>query len=332
MHKRKLLEIDLKLFDGAAGGASAGEGAEGASAEVGSGLPKADNSGSSRRKSGAFDNVVFGKQDDDSASVDTSSAAESNGEGNANTSGISTTSNTLEERRKAFEDMINGEYKDLYAEKFQTAMNRRTKEAKSMERSLEAQKPIMDMLAQRYNIADGDAKKVLEALESDTAYWEEIAEAEGLTVEQYKAVKKLERENEQLRLAQERAQGQEAMQTKLNEWYSDGEKLKEIYPTFDLRAEAQNEKFISLLEAGISVKQAYELVHMEEIKNESARVAAQTVGQQMAARAKEKASRPKENGTSSQSAVVVMNDVNSLSDAALEEVARRVKRGEKINF
>ena len=332
MHKHKLLEIDLKLFDGTAGGASAGEGAEGASAQVDSGLPKADKSGSSRRKSGAFDNVVFGKQDDDSASADTSSAAESAGEGNANTSGISTTSNTLEERRKAFEDMINGEYKDLYAEKFQTAMNRRTKETSVMKESLEAQKPIMDMLAQRYNIADGDAKKVLEALESDTAYWEEIAEAEGLTVEQYKAVKKLERENNELRLAQERAQGQEAMQTKLNEWYSDGEKLKEIYPTFDLQAEAQNQSFLGLLEAGISVQQAYELVHMEEIKNATARAAAQTAGQQMAARVKEKASRPKENGMSSQSAVVVKNDADSLSDAELEEVARRVKRGARISF
>lgn len=329
MHKHKLLEIDLKLFDGAAGGASAGEGAEGATVQVDSSLPKADKSGSSRRKSGAFDNVVFGKQESAPVADDTSSAAESNGEGNANKSGVSTTSNTLEERRRAFEELIEGEYKDLFAEKFQTAMNRRTKETSIMKESLEKQKPIMDMLAQRYNIADGDAKKVLEALESDTAYWEEIAEAEGLTVEQYKAVKKLERENEQFR----RMQGQEAMYQQLNKWYEEGEKLKEIYPSFDLDVEAENNKeFVNMLKSGISVQKAYEVVHMDEIMNDTARAAAKTAGQQMAARVKEKASRPKENGTSSQSAVVVKSDVSNLTREDRAEIARRVQRGEHIKF
>ena len=330
MHKHKLLEIDLKLFDGTAGGASEGAGAEGATAEVDSGLPKADRSGSSRRnKSGEFDNVVFGKQDDDSASATSTPAAEGTGEGNTTTE---TSIISPEERKKAFEDLINGEYKDLYTEKFQKALNQRLKKVNGMEESLNAQKPIMDMLSQRYGITDGDAAKLLEAIESDNAYWEEVAEEQGLTVEQYKAVQKLERENAEFRRMQQMQQGEADAQRQLNEWYTQGEELKTLYPTFDLQAESQNRDFLDLLKSGVSVQKAYEIVHLEEIKQESARVAAQTAGQQMAARVKEKASRPKENGMSSQSAVIVKNDVSTLTRAERAEIVRRVQRGEKINF
>ena len=95
MHDYKLLKVDLKLFDGAAGGAAAGGGAagEGTAQAAEGALPKAEansRSGSSRRsKAGAFDNVVFGKQEDASVpETANSSVAGSNGEGNANKSGV----------------------------------------------------------------------------------------------------------------------------------------------------------------------------------------------------------------------------------------------------
>lgn len=67
MRKNKLLEIDLRLFDGAAGAPAGGESA-GAGAPQGNegALPKAEvrgrTGGSRRSRSGAYDNVVFGKQ------------------------------------------------------------------------------------------------------------------------------------------------------------------------------------------------------------------------------------------------------------------------------
>ena len=72
--------------------------------------------------------------------------------------------------------------------------------------------------------------------------------------------------------------------------------------------------------------------NMDEIKAGTARAAAETAGQQMAARIKEKAARPAENGTSSQSAVIVKSDVHSLTRAERMEIARRAQRGEKITF
>ena len=340
MREYKLLKVDLKLFDGAAGGAAAAGSAsgtvgEGASQAAEGALPKAENNrrpGSSRRaKTGAFDNVVFGKQGDDSGTeAAASSAAGSAGEGNANR--IETTSDSLEERRRAFDALIEGEHKEAFTEKVQQIINRRFKETKGMEQSLADQKPIMDILMQRYNVADGDAKKLLSAIEQDNIYWESAAEEAGLTVEQYKAMKKLERENAEFQRMRQRQQGEQAAQQKLAAWYAESEKVKELYPTFDFRKEAEDRDFLGLLRKGLSVQQAYEVRHMDEITANAARAAAQTAGQQMAAKIQTKAARPKENGTSSQSAVIVKNDVHALSKADRAEQARRALRGEKIRW
>ena len=329
-----LIDIDLRLFDGAAGAAPAG--GEGGAAQGNAGATaKAETngrSGSSRRSRTGESNVVYGIQEDASGpETTTSSDAGKNGQA-VSKSGVSTTSNTLEDRRKAFDAMIDGEYKDVFEERFQQAFNRRFKETKGMEQTITSQKPIMDMLMQRYKITDGDVSKLQTAIEQDDRYWSEAADEAGLTVEQYKAMQKLERENAELKLIRQRQQGEQAAQQKLNQWYAEGEKMKEVYPTFDFRTEAANRDFMGLLKSGLGVQQAYELVHMEEIKAAAAKSAAQTAGEQMKARIQNKASRPSENGTSSQSAVITKSDVHSLSRQDRAEIARRAQRGEKIRF
>lgn len=337
MRKFKLLKVNLRLFDGAAGAGAAGDGGAGAAQAAEGALPKAETNqkpGSSRRaKTGAFDNVVFGKQGDDSAAeATTSSVAGSKGEGNAK-SGIETTSDTLEARRQAYREFVeNPDNKDIHTEELQRVINRRFKETKGMEKSLADQQPIMDRLAQRYNITDGDASKILAAIEEDTSFWEGVAEEAGLTVEQYKAMKQLEQENAEFHRMRQRQQGEKAAQEKLAAWYAESEKVKELYPSFDFRQEATDRDFLGLLRAGVSVQKAYEIRHMEEIKANAAKVAAQTAGAQMAAKIQTKAARPKENGTSSQSAVIVKNDVHSLSKEDRAEQARRAMRGEKIRW
>ena len=336
-----LLKLDLQLFNGAAAGAggAAGDGGAAPAAQqtTESALPKAEikgtRGGSRRGNTGAYDNVVFGKQDAaEETAVTTGSDAGNQAEGNGNKSGISTTSDTLEAKRKAFQELIDGEYKDIYAEQFQLAFNRRFKEVKGMEQNLSDQKPILDMLMQRYNIADGDMKKLQTALEEDSSYWQEAADKEGLTVEQYKAMQKLQRENAELQKLRQRQQGEQQAQQQLAKWMQEAEGMKTLYPGFDLRAEIANREFQGLLRSGIPVQKAYELIHMDEIKEAAARSAAQATSAQMTAKIKSKAARPSENGTSSQSAVIVKNDVGNLSRADRAEIARRVQRGEKITF
>lgn len=329
--------FDLQLFNGAAAGGAAAAPAGEAAAPQASGveMPKAETNrrpGSSRRgRSGDFDNVVFGKQEDAPADETAAPAAGEQGQGKANKSGVTTTSDTLEARKQAYRDFIGSEeYKDLHTEELQRVINTRFKETKGMEKTIADQKPVMDLLMQRYKV--DDVSKLMSALEQDNRYYEEAAEEAGLTVEQYKAMQKLERENAELKQMRQRQLGEQQAQQQLAKWYQEGEKVKQLYPSFDLRAEAANRDFMGLLKAGLSVQQAYETVHLDEIKAAAERAAAQNAGMQVVAKLQQKSARPLENGTSSQSAVTIRNDVSKLTRAERAEVARRAARGDKITF
>lgn len=325
---KRTFKVDLQLFNdgGAVGGA---EGSAGVATEN---APKVETktSGSNRRsKSGAFDNVVFGKQEGTTANGATSPVTEGTPTGAGKTD-VSTTSDTLEARRKAYNDLINGEYKDLDQERFQQVFDKRFKEVKGIEANLAAQKPIIDRLMARYGV--DDIAKLDKALTEDTEYWERVAEEKGMTVEQYHAMEKLKRENAELNAIRERQRGQQQYQQQIETWYKEAEKVKELYPSFDFKTETQNPEFLKLLRTGNSVEHAYKVLHFDELTNNAARVAAQTADAQAQARIKAKASRPSENGTSSQSAVIVKNDVSNLTRAERAEIARRVQRGDKITF
>lgn len=327
----KLLEIDLHLFDGAAGG---GDGSATADASAGSveSAPKTAKSigGSRRSKTGAYDNVVFGKQAD--AQADEGTSPDAGGDATGAASDVATTSNTREERMKAFDSFME-ENKDLYSERFQSDFNKRfNSEIKSNRDTITAQKPIIDMLLQRYSITDGDMAKLQSALEEDRSYWEAAADEAGLTVEQYHRMNQIERENAELKAMRQRQVADQQANAQMNAWYQEAERVKSLYPSFDFRAEVQNRAFTDLLRAGIGVQKAYELVHMDEIRNATAQAAAKTVSEQMTARIKSKASRPTENGTSSQSAAIVKNDVHTLTREDRAEAIRRAQRGEKIEF
>ena len=324
---KKLFKVDLQMFND--GGAS---GAEASTASI-ENAPKVETkpSGSNRRsKSCEFDNVVFGKQEGTTADEATSLTPEGNPSTGAEEGNVKTTSNTLEDRRKAYNDLINGEYKDIDQARFQEVFDRRFKQVKSIEADLAAQKPILDMLRTRYGVENvADLQK---ALTEDTEYWERVAEEKGMTVEQYHAVQKLEQENAELRKIREREVAQGKFQQQIDTGYKQADAVKEIYPSFNFKAEVQNPQFLELLKSGVGVEHAYKILHFDELTNDAARVAAQTADAQAQARIKSKASRPSENGTSSKSAVIVKNDVGSLTRAERAEIAKRVQRGEKISF
>ena len=324
---RKLFKVDLQLFND--GGATGGAEVSTATTEN---APKVETkpSGSNRHsKAGEFDNVVFGKQEGTTSEETTRLDTEGKPMGAGNTD-VTTTSNTLEERRKAFNELINGEYKDLYQENFQQVFDRRFKQVKGMESDLAAQKPILDKLMARYGV--DDVAKLDKALTEDTEYWERVAEEHGMTVEQYHAMQKLERENAELRAIRQKQIGQQQFQQQIDNWYKEADKVKELYPSFDFKKEAQNPEFLSLLRNGNTVEHAYKVLHFDELTQNAARVAAQTADAQAQARIKQKASRPSENGTSSQSAAIVKDNVSNLTRKERAEIARRVARGERIVF
>lgn len=339
MSKKHLLGIRLDLFDGgAAAGGAAGTGAaapgdSGASGAQGD--TKAAPAPTRRGKSGEFQNVIFGKQAKPAAAGeggDPEGQQPSSDAGSDNNAGVATTSDTLEARRKAFQDLVNGEYKDIYTEETQRIIDRRFRETRNLEQQVGQYQPVIDMLMQRYKIGDGSMDKLSQAIENDDAYWSEAAEEAGMSVEQYKQFQKLQRENETLLRQQRQRQNDQRAQQQLQRWYGEAEQLKSLYPSFDLNAEVKNPQFISMLRAGVPVQHAYEVVHMAEIKAGVAAMQAKATEKQVVDGIRAKGSRPQENGTAAQSAFTVRDDVSKLSKQERAEIARRVARGEHIQF
>lgn len=334
-HSDILLDVSLRLFDGE-GGAAAPAAGEGAAGDGNKGGSQASPAPTRRGKSGGFQNVLFGKQGDEPTAAGDEPGPEGKAQPSAAGKGkegdVVTTSNTLEDRRKAFQELVNGEYKDIYTEETQRIIDRRFREARNLEERAAKQQPVIDMLMQRYKIADGDLGKLAAAVENDNAYWSEAAEEAGMSVEQYKQFQKLQRENAALLRAQRMRQSQQAAQQQLQKWYSEGEQVKAVYPDFDLGAESKNPQFISMLKAGVPVQHAYEVIHMDEIKAGVAQSTARQTEKQVVDGIRAKGNRPAENGTSSQSAFTVKDDPHKWTKQDRAEVARRVARGETIKL
>lgn len=317
-----LLYIRLDLHDGAAGGApgAAPAGGEGTGAPAETQGP----GGSRRGKSGeAAPKVIYGKQPQQ---TDTPPAA---GEAPKQTTA---TSDTLEARKAEFEKLISGDYKDIFTERTQQMIDRRFKETKGLEAKLAEVSPILDMLAQKYELADSDPKKLIEAIEQDERYWEEAADKAGLSVEQFKELKKLERENAELRKAKQAIEGDQNARKIMAEWQKQSEQLKTIYPGFDLGVEAENPLFAGLLRSGVDVKTAYEVIHIDDIKTNAAQIAGKQVETNITNNIKAKGQRPTETGIAAPPGVIIKNDVSKLTAADRKEIARRAARGEIISF
>lgn len=305
----RLLKINLRLFEGEGGPAAGGD--AGATAEQGT---------ASLGKKQKGEKVVYGVTDDP-APTEPAAKEPPVAEG--------TQPNTDPEARKAeFERMMH-EYKDLFTEKTQEIINKRFKETKTLEKQLGDTKPILDTLMAKYGITDGDVTKLTQAIEADDAYWEELADKEGLTVEQYKMKQRLEAENAKLRQMQESIAAQQKTQQIYSQWMQEAEQIKGQYPDFNLETELANPDFVRLIGSGqIDLRTAYEVLHINDIKTGVAKQAQANVANTIRATGQ----RPSENGTASQSGVIVKSDVSKLSRQDREEVARRVARGEKIKF
>lgn len=237
------------------------------------------------------------------------------------------------DREAEFEKLIKGEYKDLYDARMQDTIQKRLKGQKETVDKYEALAPTLDTLAKKYGVDASDIDALNKAIEEDDAYYEEEALEKGVTVEQLKQIRKMERENAELKKLRDEQNAKEAAEKKVAGWMEESKQVKAIYPQFDLRGEMQNPKFIDLLRVpGVDVRTAYELTHKDEIIAGAMQFTAKAVEKKIADKIAANGARPTENGLNSQSASLTKSDVSQLSKADILDVQRRVARGEKISF
>ena len=231
-----------------------------------------------------------------------------------------------------FEKLIKGQYKEQYDARAQDTIQKRLKSTKETVDKYNALTPTLELLGKKYGVDATDIEALTKAIQDDDSYYEEEALERGLSVQELKQFKKMERENADLRRQMEEAQRQENGRKLYSTWMQQAEDAKKVYPSFDLRAEMNNPKFVDLLRSNIDVRTAYEVLHKDEIIPAAMQFTAKTVESKIAKRIASNGARPSENGMSSQSAAVVKSDVSQLSRADRQEIIRRVQRGEKIRF
>lgn len=307
-----MLSLQIFAEGGGAAGAGAGEGgtAQGQGVTAAAALPqtKADKN--------PLANVKYGIQED------TAPAAEVQTE----------TTEAQTDLNAEFEKLIKGQYKEQYDARVQDTIQKRLRGSKETVDKYNALTPTLELLAKKYGVDASDIEALNKAISEDDSYYEQEALERGLTVQQLKEVKKMERENADLKRQMQEAQRQENGKKLYAEWMRQADDTKKVYPSFDLRAEMNNPKFVDLLRSNIDVRTAYEVLHKDEIIPAAMQFTAKTVESKIAKSIAANGARPAENGMSSQSAAVVKSDVSQLSKADRAEIIRRVQRGEKIRF
>lgn len=303
-------KLNLQLFADGGGDPGSATGAEATGSEIG----LADDNGK-----GEPTEIVYGKQVSDSI-------AESNTEDESNASTKTKTS---------FDDLIKGDYREDFDKKVQSIINKRFKETKGLQEQLDGHKSIMTMLSEKYGVDAKDISSLQKAIEEDDSFYEAEAFEKGLTVNQLKELKKLERENKAFREAEERQEAEERGKQIYSKWIQQGEEFKAKYglDDFDFATEVQNQDFARLLQAGIAVEPAYMAVHPDRIIIGAMAKTATVVKESMANSIASRQNRPAENGiSSSNSSQIFKSDPSALNNKDLAEIRRRVMRGERITW
>jgi hypothetical protein len=304
--------LDLQLF--AEGGSGTGaEGTTGVTATTAVSQKKGV-------KSNPLANVVYGKQDDAAQTADVQN--------------VTTEAEAVQppDRNAEFEKLIKGDYKDLYDARVQDTIQRRLKGTKETVDKYNALTPTIELLAKKYGVDANDVEALNRAIEEDDAYYEEEALERGMTVEQLKEVRKMERENAELRKQMQEKNRRDQQGQQYSQWMEQAKQAKALYPSLDLNTEAKNPQFLRLLNAGVDVGTAYAVIHKDEIMPAAMQYAAKTVEQKLTNKIIANGARPTENGISSQSSAVVKSDVSQYSKADRAEIIRRVQQGDKIRL
>ena len=302
--------LNLQLFAEGAGGGDGGTGAEGAKGvTAAAAMPQTKGV-----KSNPLADVKYGIQEGD------------------NTPAAEVEATPTEDRNAKFEALIKGEYKDLYDARVQNTIQQRLKGQKETVDKYNALAPTLEILAKKYGVDATDVKALNKAIEEDDSYFEEEALEKGISVEQLKEIKKIERENATLRQQMEEQNRRDNANRFYAQMMEQAESVKAVYPSFDLRAEMQNPRFVDLLRNNVDVRTAYEVLHKDDIIPAAMQFAAKTAEQKLTNNIIANGARPTENGNASQGATVVKSDVSQLSKADRQEIIRRVQQGEKIRF
>lgn len=328
--EKKTKALELQLFaEGGDGGSGAGETSQSAGAD----------SSPSRGALGRTGNSAMDEQGGADPEATDSAAEGSGSEDGEGEAGEEAKKPSPAERRKAFGQMMSGEYKDLADEMMQNAVQIA---AQNLEASPEM-RGLLEAIAEKYGTDATDLTALTDAIRNgvvkDDAYFEKIAMEKGISVKTAREMDKLETQNRRLTAQQEAAaQMQKAAQERARiaqiqaRWDAEAEALKAKYPEFDRDEVLANPEVEKMMRAGCSMEAAYRAAYFDRLMARQTAATAQQTEQGVLNRVQQRASRPAENGTRPGGAVQTHLDVEHMSRKDREALEKRVLRGEIITF
>lgn len=244
-----------------------------------------------------------------------------------------------EERRKAFGELLRGEYADLTEELMQNAVTEATRRLEASP----AMKGLMQALQEKYGTDANDLVALTEAVRNgavkDDAYYEKLAMEKGVSTRTARELDKLESQNRHLTEQQQMIQQMErqrVQQARIAElqagWDREAEQLKAQYPDFNMAEVLANPEVEKMMRSGVSMTNAYRSAYFDHILKQQQAATARQVEQGVVNRMQQRNARPGENGTRPGGAVQTKIDVSHMSRKEMEEMEKRVMRGEVITL
>lgn len=231
-----------------------------------------------------------------------------------------------------FKELIKGKYKADYDAAVQKAIQGRMRGANANAERLAKMEPLMRLLGQRYNQDPGNIDGLMAALDNDESLWQSEAMARGMSVDQYKQIRTMERENEAQKLQVMQLQREQTAREEYGRWLQQAELAKAKYPELDLESCLEDEQFGMLLQSGVDVETAYVARYHDEIMQAGMAHAAQEAERKLSASVAAGARRPAEGGTGNGAAVTTKVDVSKMSRSEFMSYMDKVMRGERVSF
>ena len=244
---------------------------------------------------------------------------------------------TPEEHKKAFRELMQGEYKAESEELMQQAVERA---AQLLENSPQM-RGLLDALHEAYGVEDMEAltEAVKNGRVKDEAYFEKLAMEKGISVATARQMDKLESENKRLTAAEKFAEDQrkEAMRRAEIErihaqWDREAEQLKAQYPEFNKEEMLANPEVARLMQLGLTMTEAYRAAYFDQLMAQNESRTAKQVAEGVEERIRQRSARPGENGTRPGGAAQTHTDVNALTRKEREQLERAALRGQVVTF
>lgn len=316
--------FDLQLF---------AEGGDGAGAAEGIGEAAAEEKAASAPAQGKGREAAAAEVDEMLSPAEEPGAEEDAAEGEKQDGAADKSSTDPEAHRKAFGELMRGEYNREFGEMIVQATQ------KAYDSILNEQGPvgrILNALGQKYGTAPGDYEALAAAVEGgvvkDDAYYEDMAMKKGISVQLAKEMDALESENAKHRAAEQQRAEAAKMEAIQQEWDAAAERIRAEDPGFDIKTALADPDFAQMLKLGVKMEDAYKARYFDDIMARRTTQTAKTVEKGVEARIRQRGARPSENGTNPGGAAVLKTDVSKLTPQQCEELERRAMRGQIITF